>query len=186
VTAREASAVHGDLTREGAVWCFFYDGRAARVRDVKGVRDLALLLTRAGEELHVSELAASGAVPTSTNDVVLDERAKREYRDRIIELENEIDDAERDHDGERVARARDELDTFVAELTRAVGLGGRDRRAPDAHERARQAVRARIRWAIDRISADHPTLGRHLEASVRTGTFCAYRPERPTTWDVRT
>jgi hypothetical protein len=83
-----------------------------------------------------------------------------------------------------VSRARAELDTFVTELTRAVGLGGRDRRAPDAHERARQAVRARIRWAIDRIGADHDALGRHLDASVRTGSFCCYRPERPTAWHI--
>jgi hypothetical protein len=150
------------------------------------VRDLALLLGHEGEELHVSELIGSDVVNASTSEIVLDDRAKREYRRRIGELEADIAEAEQDHDDERAARAREELDTFVTELTRAVGLGGRDRRAPDAHERARQAIRARIRWAIDRITADHPTLGRHLEASVRTGTFCSYRPERPTSWDVQT
>jgi hypothetical protein len=46
-------------------------------------------------------------------------------------------------------------------------------------------VRARVRWAIDRVAADHAALGRHLDASVRTGTFCSYQPERPTTWEVR-
>jgi hypothetical protein len=46
-------------------------------------------------------------------------------------------------------------------------------------------VRARVRWAIDRIATDHPVLGRHLDASVRTGTFCCYRPERTTAWEVR-
>jgi hypothetical protein len=27
-------------------------------------------------------------------------------------------------------------------------------------------------------------LGRHLEGSVRTGTFCSYRPDRPVRWEV--
>jgi hypothetical protein len=187
-TAR-STAVHdldrGELVREGAVWRLTYAGSDVRVRDVKGVRDLALLLERPGEEVHVSELVGGDVGAASTSEVLLDERAKREYRARVIELETEIADARAANDDERAARAEAELDVFVAELTRAVGLGGRDRRAPDAPERARQAVRARVRWAIDRIAADHPTLGRHLDASVRTGTFCCYRPERATTWEVR-
>jgi hypothetical protein len=176
---------HAELVREGAVWRATYAGRTVRVRDVKGVRDLALLLARPGEELHVSQLIGTDVANASNDDVVLDDRAKREYRRRIGELERDVADAEHDHDDERAARARAELDAFVTELTRAVGLGGRDRRAPDGRERARQAVRARIRWAVDRIAADHPALGRHLEASVRTGSFCSYRPEHPTDWDVR-
>jgi hypothetical protein len=28
----------------------------------------------------------------------------------------------------------------------------------------------------------HPRLGRHLENSVKTGTFCAYAPETPMSW----
>jgi hypothetical protein len=45
-------------------------------------------------------------------------------------------------------------------------------------------VTARIKEAIKRIEEVHPELGRHLRASVRTGTFCAYSPEQPHTWDV--
>ena len=67
---------------------------------------------------------------------------------------------------------------------RALGLGGRPRRAGEVHERARKAVSARIRLAIERLGADHPSLERHLAISVQTGTFCCYRPERPTIWTV--
>jgi len=60
-----------------------------------------------------------------------------------------------------------------------------DLAAPDDPvERARWTVSTRIRRALDRIDVAHPTLGRHLRHSVRTGTFCSYEPEMPTTWPV--
>ncbi len=40
----------------------------------------------------------------------------------------------------------------------------------------------RIRNATRRIAATHPGLGRHLSASVTTGTYCRYQPERPLSW----
>jgi hypothetical protein len=46
-------------------------------------------------------------------------------------------------------------------------------------------VSNRIRDTVVRIGAVHPALGRHLRASIRTGTFCSYRPERPVAWEVR-
>jgi hypothetical protein len=40
----------------------------------------------------------------------------------------------------------------------------------------------RIRSALTKIEDAHPALGRHLRNSVRTGTFCSYRPERMVDW----
>ncbi len=42
----------------------------------------------------------------------------------------------------------------------------------------------RVRSTIRRIEAAHPRVGRHLRVSIRTGTFCAYAPEDPVTWDL--
>ena len=60
----------------------------------------------------------------------------------------------------REAQADAERDFLVRELSRAVGLGGRDRRAGSASERARAGVTRAIRQAIARISEQHPDLGR--------------------------
>jgi hypothetical protein len=46
-------------------------------------------------------------------------------------------------------------------------------------------VRGRVRGALDRITDAHPGLGRHLERSVRTGTFCVYDPDPPVEWVVK-
>ena len=37
---------------------------------------------------------------------------------------------------------------------------------------------------MGRVERELPELGRHLRASVRTGTFCSYEPERPVVWEV--
>ena len=71
---------------------------------------------------------------------LLDARAKEAYRRRLAEIEDDIGEARAMGDGERAAQADVERDLLIRELSRAVGLGGRDRRAASASERARASV----------------------------------------------
>ena len=68
------------------------------------------------------------------------------------------------------------------ELSAVTGLGGRPRAAGSPAERMRKAVTYRIRHAIARVGDVHPELGRHLRASVHTGTWCSYTPEHRIDW----
>ena len=63
------------------------------------------------------------------------------------------------------------------ELARAFGLSGRDRVAGSASERARLSVTRAIRLALDRIAEHSSALGDHLNSTIRTGTYCSYRPD---------
>ncbi len=168
--------------REGEVWTLSYDGAGARIVEVKGLFDLARLLERPGEPVHCLELA--GAPPDEAAAALFDPRARAEIRERMAALADEIDAADEAHDLGRAERAREELERLTAELSKALGLGGRSRRLGDVSERARSAATWRIRSAIKKIAAAHPRLGRHLESAVRTGTFCRYEPERPTSWSL--
>jgi tetratricopeptide (TPR) repeat protein len=167
--------------REGDYWCVAFDGRTVRVRDLKGIRYLARLLASPGRELHVLDLVAeeSGAHPMALGDAgeLLDARAKDAYRRRLVEIEEDIEQAHALGDRERVAQAETEREFLVRELSRAVGLGGRDRRAGAASERARAGVTRAIRQAIARLAEHHPGLAEHLQRTVRTGTYCAYMPD---------
>jgi len=53
-------------------------------------------------------------------------------------------------------------------------------------ERARLSVTRAIRRAQARIDACHPSLGRHLNTTIHTGTYCSYVPDArvPIAWDV--
>jgi hypothetical protein len=163
------------LDRDGRVWRVRWRSLEVHVADAKGVRDLATLLARPGTEVAATELMSGR--PTGSAQPVLDAEAKAAYRRRLGALDEEIDDADAAGDGVRAERARLERSALIKELSAAVGLGGRDRRLGDDHERARKAVTARIRDAIDRIGEAHPELGAHLSATVHTGAWCSYRPD---------
>lgn len=180
-TGDTSQADTGQFSFDGATWMLTFDGLLVTLSDAKGLHDLAVLLPGPGEERHCLELAGRPAEAAGRHDV-LDERARREYRARIQELQRDIDEADRDQDPARGARAREEMDALMEALSGALGLGGRSRALGSAAERARSAVTWRIRSAIRKIAVVHPSLGRHLANSVRTGTYCSYTPERPVTW----
>jgi hypothetical protein len=115
---------------------------------------------------------------------MLDARAKDAYRRRLAETEDDIEQARAFGDSERAAQADAERDFLVRELSRAVGLGGRDRRAASTSERARVSVTRALRQVIARIEEHHPELGEHLDGTIRTGTYCAYVPDprTPAAW----
>jgi TolB-like protein/tetratricopeptide (TPR) repeat protein len=167
--------------RDGSVWTLAFGGLSVQLSHQKGFLDLVQLMARPGIELHCLELADRPA-ETGGDVPVLDERARRELKARVRELQQAIDDADAAHDIDRAERAREELDQIVEHLSGALGLGGRARPLGSAAERARSAVTWRIRNSIKKIASAHSRLGRHLENSVRTGTFCVYEPETPTHW----
>ena len=179
--------------REGDYWTVSFDGHAVHVRDLKGMHYLARLLADPGREFHVLDLvtAERGSVTlpdrsdtarltrSAVGDAgeMLDPQAKNAYRRRLAEIDDDIEQAHATGDDERAAQADAERDFLRRELSRAVGLGGRDRRAASASERARAGVTRAIRQAITRIAEHHPLLGEHLSRTVRTGTYCAYMPD---------
>jgi hypothetical protein len=192
--------------REGEYWTVIFDGVVVRLRDAKGLRHLARLLAHPGREFHAVDLeAAQGppgpvavgpggrggsgelAVRPDLGDagVLLDAAAKAAYRARLGELEAEVEEAEAGNDPGRVAKARQEREFLVAELARAVGLGGRDRRAAAHAERARLNATRAIRAAMTNLAEANPALGRHLSSTVRTGRYCSYTPDPrvPITWE---
>jgi hypothetical protein len=205
-----ASTTAGDsvFRREGDYWTIGYDGSLVRLRDSKGLRYLARLLAAPGQELHSVDLevaeSQTGRQPSAsaTADAhhaqlevrrdlgdageLLDAKAKAAYKARLDELQGEIDEAERFNDPARAAKARQEKDFLVAELARAVGLGGRDRKAASHAERARLNVTRAIRAALANLGRANPSLGQHLSSTIRTGRYCSYTPDprAPITWEL--
>jgi hypothetical protein len=140
---------------------------------------LARLLGEPGREQHVLDLAGAGEVDAGDAGEILVREARLAYQARLAEIRAELDEAEDWHDAGRVERLREEAEALEGQLAGAVGLGGRERRAGRAVERARVNVQRRIADALRRIGEVAPALGRHLGATVRTGTTCVYRPDAP-------
>ena len=163
------------------LWEITYDRKTVQLPEVKGFHDLARLLVSPGKEVHCTVMMGN---PDSMSDdsAVLDDKAMESYRQRIRDLQEEIRDAEGMNDLGRAEKAAVELDQITEHLTKVLGLGGRARKLNPSAERARAAVTWRIRSAIKKVQAAHPSLGRHLSNAIRTGTFCSYHPESDQAW----
>ncbi|HEX6538122.1 MAG TPA: AAA family ATPase [Candidatus Dormibacteraeota bacterium] len=182
----EPGAESATISLEGEYWTIAYRGRAIRLRDSKGMRILSCLLTSPGRPQpsvdleridEADEAPAAHALAASDAGEHLDDEARRAYRARMLELRSAIDDARAAGGAARVGSLQEELDFLTAELSRAVGLGGRARKAGSVAERARVNVTRAVKTALQRIASADLELAAHLDATVRTGSVCVYSPD---------
>jgi len=158
------SAQQGILRRDGEYWTLGYAGRSFRLKDTKGLGYLAHLIRHPSTEFHVLDLVGGIAgqhddaeagesaqgLPRGDEDLekagihigslgdageMLDDQAKVAYRRRLSELHDDLEEAKQVGNVDRAEQAEQEIDALTKELSRAVGLGGRNRRAASASER---------------------------------------------------
>ncbi len=149
-------------------------GGIAGQHDDDETSQLAERLPRGDEDLeragiHIASLGDAGEM--------LDEQAKSAYRRRLSDLREELDEAKELGNVERAEQAEQEIDALTSELSRAVGLGGRNRRAASASERARQSITKTIKAVLERIEQSDAALAEAMSRCIRTGTFCSYQPD---------
>jgi tetratricopeptide (TPR) repeat protein len=188
-----SSPLTGMFHRQGEYWAIAYYGRSFLLKNMKGLGYIARLLIEPDREHHALDLvrmeqpienstsARNGTHQAETMVIgfgdageLLDRQAKTAYRVRLTELRQELDTAT---DPEHAIKLQTEIDFLTRQLATAMGLGGRNRKAASAAERARLNVTHRIKAAVRKIAVHDPHLGRHLDTSIRTGTFCSYRPD---------
>ncbi len=170
--------------REGRHWRMSLGHRSTVVEHNIGMFHLAVLIANAGREIAAVDLAAglaglssAKAGASASGQPMLDDAAMREYRQRLNQLREEIEDLDAKGRVARADRARTERDWLLAELARATGIGGRTRRFSDDAERARIAVGKAIRRALRRVTETDALIGEHLRSTVHTGVRCYYRPD---------
>jgi hypothetical protein len=167
-----------ELTREGEIWIVTFGGRSMRLKHSRAVELLKQLADHPGREFHVLDFGAvaDGTIDAGDAGERLDSKATEAYKQRRLELQRELEQAEQWNDAARRERLRAELEFLEDELGRGLGAFGRTRRASSAAERARVNVHKRLRGVIERIGSDLPELANYLKASVKTGLFVSYTP----------
>jgi len=187
--------------REGDYWTLTFEGQTLRLKHSNGLLFVADLLEHPDRELHVAQLVAllpvaranyleglyvshserarlgMHLVSGKNSNPILDPTAKAEYRSRIDELRDALEQAIAFNDSAKAADLERELEFIATELSRAVGAGGRNREHRANDERARVNVTNAIRAVTAKISKEHPSLGRYLRTTIRTGRFCSYHPD---------
>ena len=202
-TATSSGGAAATFTCEGDTRTVSFGGVTVLIRDLKGLRYVARLLADPTREFHVLDLVAieQGVLPSNhivgyedglRSDAaeaglpIIDDRARDAYRRRLAEVDDDIEHATLMNDPARVELAERDREYLIAELSQAVGLGGRSRSSGGTAERARTAVTRSIRYALGRLGEHHPALAAHLEQSVHTGIYCVYTPDpiAPLVWEL--
>jgi hypothetical protein len=180
-----AGGAAATLTRDGRWWVVAHDGTSARLRDTKGLRYLAELVRVPGAERHALDLVdrIEGVDPDGPSrhalgdaGPLLDTRARTAYRHRIEALRAAADEAVEEGRLDEAEAHQVEIDQLVGQLAAAFGLGGRDRQAAGAAERARLNVTRALRTATSAVAEALPGAGAALDRGVTTGHYCRYEP----------
>ncbi|HZV00098.1 MAG TPA: hypothetical protein VFF73_25500 [Planctomycetota bacterium] len=193
----EARLDRPSFMRQGSCYLVSFGGKSAAFPLLVGMRCIAILLSREGERVPSKELAiqpenAVKRVPTECaaelgeplpvvqgrkggdSDLVLDDRTRRELKDRIAE--------------HREAGRIEKAEQLEVDLKKAVDRLGRTRRLGSQREQRRTNVRNRITLALELVKRDLPELYEHLDGekpTLTTGGYCSYWPASPMNWDVR-
>src|SRR5262245_45002402 len=179
--AASIAPAQGVSRKDGEYWTVGWKDRPLRLKDSKGFAYLVHLLRHPTMEFHAldlvgglvhdrddddagdhdPDLAAACTHVTAADDAgeLLDDRARAAYRRRLEELRAELDAAKAAGRVELAEAAEREITSLTTELTRAIGLHGRSRRAASAAERARQSVTKTARAVVERIRQGDAALG---------------------------
>lgn len=168
------------FVKENAAWKLSYDGAVVQVPEVKGFYDIRKMLMQPGQLFHAAEMM--GTTMNGKGEKLLDEKARKQYQQKILELQAEIAEMENNSNFARVEKLQEEYDQLIDYLSKSLGLKGRARESGSTIEKARSALTWRIRNAIARIEQYHPVLGAHLSNAIKTGLLCSYQPEREMSW----
>lgn len=165
------------------LWMLTFNNLSVQLPEMKGFWDISKLLSNPDKEIHCSELM--GNVTSFDNGIeAIDDKAKRKYQSKIAELQSELQLAEEMNDIGRSEMISKELNEIIDHLSKSTGMKGRSRKLADPSERARSAVTLRIKSAIQKIETIHPSLAKHFQNNIKTGTFCVYSPENKVEWEL--
>ena len=198
------SASENLFVKEGDYWTLkFGSNQPIRLKDSVGLVYIHHLLQHPGYEFPVLMLvqqtrgaAAAGRTTTAaeTKDAdlslddfsgtgpSLDNEALQDYRKRIEDLQEDIDEAERNNNSEAATNAREEKQFLESQLSEAFGLGGQPRPVGSPQEKARKSVSKAIHRAIRNIKQENQHLGDHLSNAIYIGAYVSYRPESSIDW----
>lgn len=193
---------------KGEMWEIAFNGKVPfNLNDYKGLHYIRHLLLHPWNVYGVLEFVGEVEISMPSNfkakiieeDVVegrvsassslgdagerLDTDAINNYKRRLKELNEEIEEAEKQNDLGRLEKLEGEKESILKELRKAFDPEGKLRKEFSHIERERVRVKKIITEARDKIEKHDQALRQHLINSIRTGRNLSYEPEKPTSWE---
>jgi hypothetical protein len=176
--------------KRGEIWVLRFGGAETNLTDLTGLRYLHEMVSRPRVSFTLAELQESVkpsevvASMQSTNEKLIDEQAKDEYKDRLAELDAEYAKAERDNDQAALTRLDDERENLKKEVLNATNGSGQIKMHNNDRKKLRQSMSKAVGRAINSIKEVMPEAGKHFDDAVSMGSNPTYSPEKPLDWHL--
>jgi 7-cyano-7-deazaguanine synthase in queuosine biosynthesis len=124
-------------------------------------------------------------IPLTDAGVIIDAKAREQYRERISELLQDIDEARDTGNKEKEEELRDEMTVIACALNGSKARGGKPRTLGDKRKNVKDSFRIAVKRAIEKLSEYDSPLGQHLDSSIKFGNEPVYLTEEEIVWEVR-
>ncbi len=186
---------------DGDYWKVCFQGKSKTVRNLKGMRYIVYLLSNPGQDISILKLMSGIETMPRDLDEEYDSATDEQLADagmktggRITERKSEAAFGEAQRLlGElnkvretkipmEIDAAQKEYDDYMKNYVNTVKQDNID----PQFEKERKRIWKSIKTAIDNIGKNHSELGKHLEATIKTGVYCSYIfQEEPIDWFVK-
>ena len=178
--------------KDGDKWIVVFNhSEPCYLNDIKGMEQIAQLLAKSPKSISAIELANpkndTKLMILSNSDKpqeIIDKDTLQSCQKRIINIKNELADAEKNNDLATQERLEAEKEQILSELNAARNLKGESRCFTDNLDKARKAVTNAIKRALENIKTHSMPLYQHLDNSIQRGIDFAYKPDRQTNWQL--
>lgn len=167
--------------KRGEYWDIRFGGELCHFAHRDGLQYLHTLLAHPNTNISAQVLfnekrkSAVNRVPTTN---ILDDaqakRMKRELKEKLIENENDYEEANSHDDEDQMLRLEDERKSLLKEWNKYFNKYGRVRALNNEVDQARQNVRKAITGTYKKIDEYLPQLSEHFNRCIQTGNTCIY------------
>ncbi len=180
-----------EFRKTGDYWTVRFDGEFTTIKDAVGPSYIAQLLARPHHKIFAPDLleAVTGQVgigKVGSAGEQADKQSLDEVKQKYLDAQAELEEAERNNDLAAQERLQRELDGLTDYLKTVKGFNGRTREASDDADKIRRAMTQAIGRVQDSLGAEGklPAAAQHLRNAIKTGLFMSYEPEEELHWSL--
>lgn len=112
----------------------------------------------------------------------IDKKALEQFRQRVIELQENIEEAHQLDDIEAAKKLEAEMDFISTEINKNTDQRGNVKSHNQDEKKIRDTVARNIKNARLKLHDEYPDLADHLEKNISTGKFCIYKSTEKMSW----
>lgn len=164
-------------------WIVEFEGVRKTLKHLQGMHYIHALLSHPGEPQPTAALDGADRQWASSQQAIIDDTTLGAIRDRLTEIEEELQEATADCD-EGLVQTLSAEKASILQQVRLTSFQGRQRTMKSPMSAATNRVKSGIRRALKHIEKVHPAAGKHLRECIQAANSSrpCYHPPHGLVW----